>query len=126
MTFTRLSGALLAVVLPFAMSGVADACPGTSLTLTVAALEGDTEAVQLACEPAGGSHPNASQACTDIVAAQGDFDSLTADESTACTMEYRPVVATAEGTWRGEPISWQREFGNGCALRSATGAVFLF
>ena len=124
--FTRLSGALLAVALPFAMSGVASACPDTSLTLTVASLDGDAETVQLACEPAGGSHPNATQACEDIVAAQGDFDSLTADESTACTMEYRPVVATAEGTWRGEPISWQREFGNGCTLRTATGTVFLF
>jgi hypothetical protein len=126
MKFTRLSGALLAVALPFAVSGVANACPATSLTLTVAVLDGDAETVQLACEPAGGSHPNASRACANIVAAQGDFDELADDGTTACTMEYQPVVAIAEGTWRGEPVSWQREFGNGCTLRTATGTVFLF
>lgn len=126
MKFTRLSGALLAVALPFAVSGVASACPDTSLTLTVAALDGDAETVRLACEPAGGSHPNASSACAEIVAAQGDFDKLATDEMTACTMEYQPVVAIVEGTWRGEPISWQREFSNGCTLRTATGTVFVF
>jgi len=125
--FTRLSGALLAVTLPFAVSGVASACPVTSLTLTVSVPEGDAESVRLTCEPPGGSHPNATPACEEILAAQGDFAELPGSpEAGACTMEYRPVVALAEGTWRGTPVSWEHEFGNGCTLYSATGTVFLF
>ena len=110
--FTRLSGALLAVALPFAVSGVASACPHTSLTLTVSVPEGDA---------------NATPACEEILAAQGDFAELPGSpEAGACTMEYQPVVALAEGTWRGTPVSWEHEFGNGCTLYSATGTVFLF
>jgi hypothetical protein len=127
MTLTRLSGALLAVALPFAMSGVAGACPGTTLTLAVSTPEGDTESVELTCEPPGGSHPNATVACDELLAAEGDFTNLAgSQETTACTLEYRPMTAVAEGTWRGEAVSWQREFSNTCVLHTATGTVFLF
>lgn len=127
MKLSGIGGALLAVSLPFMASGVAGACPDTTLTLTVTVPEGDGESVQLTCEPAGGSHPNASSACAEILAANGDFDGLPGDsEQTMCTMEYAPVTAVAEGTWRGRPVSWQREFGNACRLRTATGTVFLF
>ena len=51
----------------------------------------------------------------------------TAQQSpTSCTLEYRPVVARAHGSWHGKPVHWTQEFGNDCALRSATGAVFRF
>lgn len=127
MKLSWLGGALLAVALPFVVVGTAGACPDTSLTLTVAAPDGDAESVELTCAPAGGSHPNATSACAEILAAQGDFDGLPGDpEQTACTMVYQPVTAVAEGTWRGEPVSWAHEFGNACTLRSATGTVFLF
>ena len=125
--FTRLSGALLAVALPFAVTGVASASPDTSLTLTVAVSDGSAESVELTCDPPGGTHPNARRACTELHAAQGDFDALSDDqEPVFCTMEYQPVTAVAKGTWHGEPVRWTREFGNNCSLRSATGTVFLF
>jgi hypothetical protein len=127
MTFSRLSGALLAVALPFAVTGVASACPDTSLTLTVAVPDGSAESVQLACDPPGGTHPNATRACAEVHAAQGDFNDLPGDqELAACTMDYRPVIAVAEGTWQGEHVSWEAEFSNDCVLRGATGTVFLF
>jgi hypothetical protein len=127
MKLSGISGALLAIVLPFAMSGVASACPDTTMTLTLAGPEGDPKSVQLTCEPTGGSHPNADSACAEILAAHGDFDGLPGEfEQTACTMEYRPVTAVVDGTWRGEPVSWQSEYGNSCTLRNATGTVFLF
>jgi hypothetical protein len=44
----------------------------------------------------------------------------------ACTMEYRPVIAVADGTWRGEPVAWEQEFSNPCTLRTSTGPVFQF
>lgn len=126
--FTRLSGALLAVALPFAVTGVASASPSLSLlTLTVAAPDGSAESVELVCDPPSGTHPNARRACAELHAAQGDFDALPDHQEPAfCTMEYQPVTAVAEGTWRGEPVRWAREFGNKCSLRTATGSVFLF
>jgi hypothetical protein len=127
MMFTRLSGALLAVALPFAVTGVASASPDTSLTLTVAVPDGSAESVELACDPAGGTHPNAKAACAELHAAQGDFSALPANQAPAyCTMEYQPVTAVAEGTWHGEPVKWSREFGNDCELHASTGPVFQF
>ena len=127
MNLIRLSGALLAVALPFAVTGVADAAPETSLTLTIAAPEGRGESVELECEPTGGSHPNGLRACMELRMAGGDFDHLPGRPDMAnCTMEYRPVVAVAEGRWDGEPVSWQHEFGNNCSLHTATGMVFVF
>lgn len=127
MTFTRLGGALLATALLFAVPGVASAQPETAFVLTVVTQNGDSESVGLVCDPPDGTHPNAKLACDELDAAQGDFGSLPAEqEQTMCTMEYMPVTARAEGTWRGEPVMWEQEFGNACALRSATGAVFRF
>jgi len=130
MNLTRIAGALLAVALPFAVTGVASASTGTSLTLTVSAPDESAqvvEVVELECDPAGGSHPNAKSACVDLHMSHGDFDELAEhQEPASCTMEYRPVVAEATGTWHGEPVTWKQEFSNDCTLRTATGSVFLF
>lgn len=127
MNLTRIGGALLAVALPFAITGVASASSHTSFTLTVAVPEGDTQMVVLECDPPGGTHPNAKSACVELHRAHGDFDALAEfQEPASCTMEYRPVTAQAHGTWHGEPVHWTHEFGNDCALRTATGAVFRF
>lgn len=127
MNLTRIGGVLLAVVLPFAGAGVASAGPGTSLTLTVSVPDGSGEVVELECDPPGGSHPNATSACAELHRAQGELDALAAQqEATSCTMEYRPVVAQAHGTWHGDPVHWTHEYGNDCTLRTATGSVFQF
>lgn len=125
MNITRLSGALLAVALPFAVTGVASA--STSLSLTVAMPEGPAETVELQCDPVGGTHPYPKEACAELFAVQGDFAQLPAhQELTNCTMEYRPVIAVADGTWNGEPVAWEHEFSNHCTMGSATGTVFRF
>jgi hypothetical protein len=127
MMLTRLSGSLAAVALLFAAPGVAGAYPDTALTLTFASSEGYAAAVQLVCDPPGGTHPNARRACAEIHLAEGDFDALPGSpRPMICTMQYAPVVATAEGTWRGVPIDWQHEFGNACTMRNETGRVFAF
>jgi hypothetical protein len=127
MRFTRLSGALLVVALPFAVSGVASASRAPSLVLMIVAQNGDSESVALTCDPPGGTHPNAKSACAEIKAAKGDFTALPgASGQTTCTMEYQPVTARAEGTWRGKPVDWAHDYGNGCTLHTATGAVFMF
>ncbi|MFI7675243.1 SSI family serine proteinase inhibitor [Actinophytocola sp. NPDC049390] len=127
MNRTRIGGALLAVALPFAFTGVAGASAPTSITLTVGAPERGGATVELECHPPGGSHPNAWSACVALHRAHGDFDALAdQQEPASCTMEYRPVVAQAHGTWRGKPVEWTREFGNDCTLETATGSVFRF
>lgn len=127
MNLTRLGGALLAATLLFAVTGVAGAHPATSLTLTVIVPEGAVKSVRLTCAPPGGTHPNAKRACAEIRAAGGSFDSLPGKPvPTICTMEYLPVTAVAEGTWRGRPVHWQQVFGNHCVMHNETGTVFLF
>jgi hypothetical protein len=127
MMFTRLSGVVLAVALPFAVAGEAGAHPATSLTLTVVAAQGYAKAVRLSCDPPRGPHPNARRACAEINLARGNFDQLPgAPRPMICTLQYDPVLATADGTWRGRRVHWQREFGNDCALRNETGRVFAF
>ncbi len=137
MNLTRLSGALLAVALPFAVTGVADAntdtalpltAPSlTALSLTIAMPEGPATTVELRCEPTGGTHPNATDACAELLAAQGDFGALQSQQAPqACTMEYRPMTAVAKGTWQGRKVVWENEFSNACTLRTSTGTVFRF
>jgi hypothetical protein len=127
MNRTRIGGALLAVALPFAFTGTAGATTHTAITLTVTTPDGFGEVVELECDPPGGTHPNARSACVALHRAHGDFDALAdMQEPVACTMEYRPVTAEAHGTWHDEPVDWTREYGNDCALRAETGAVFRF
>jgi subtilisin inhibitor-like len=111
--------ALLATVL--AGSASADR-PRSVLTLTAG-----KSTVHLLCHPDGGSHPDATSACRAITTAHGDFDKLP-DSPTfvACTMEYRPVTATARGTWHGHRVHWQHKYANPCTLRADTGVVFDF
>lgn len=128
MTFSRLSGALLAaaallaLVLPATAS--ADARDST-LWLSIKNGERAAASVRLECEPPGGTHPDAKTACAELTAAGGDLTMLQ-EQLVACTLEFRPVRAEAFGEWAGERVWWRQDFGNLCALRAATGTVFAF
>jgi hypothetical protein len=125
-----LGGALAAVTLlsTVLVPGTASAVhhPGASLVLTLRSSEG-AHMVRLQCRPAGGSHPSARPACDELTLAAGDFDALPGSpEIMACTMEYRPIVASARGYWEGRPVRWNHKYSNPCTLRADTGAVFDF
>lgn len=132
MTSTRIGSALLAFALPFTAAGVADAQPGTaqvatSLVLRVVSADSSARSTVLECYPSvGGSHPHAASACRELGAVGGAFDSLSADPQSACPAVYAPVSASAFGVWCGRQVSWERTFGNSCALRTTTGSVFAF
>jgi hypothetical protein len=81
----------------------------------------------LDCDPAGGSHPAAESACTDLAKVDGRFEDLS-DKQGACTMQYEPVELHATGTWRGKPVEYVSEvFPNPCMADLATGGnVFNF
>ncbi|MGW0917099.1 SSI family serine proteinase inhibitor [Streptomyces sp. NPDC002784] len=82
------------------------------------------KAVVLECDPAGGTHPRSQQACTDLEASEGKIESLSGDQ--ACTLLYAPVIATAEGTWRGRPVKFEQQYGNDCEMQARTRNIFKF
>ncbi|MFD5771123.1 SSI family serine proteinase inhibitor [Streptomyces sp. NPDC127049] len=131
------SGAVPSGGVPPAATGVPDA-PVTTLRLTVSGPAPATTApspdattpsapaarsVTLHCDPAGGDHPRAASACSDLDASQGRVERAS---DTACTLLYDPVEVRAEGVWRGRPVSFTRQYGNTCELNARTGAVFAF
>ncbi len=96
---------------------------GSMLTLTVQEQNSARSAAVLTCDPAGGSHPAAEQACAALANANGKLDTLKNDDM-RCTMEYAPVTATATGDWRGETVRFQKEYSNSCQLQAETGQIF--
>ncbi len=84
---------------------------------------GAEDGTLLRCDPPGGGHPHAEEACAQLSAADGRITALPAQDA-LCPMIYAPVTAHAEGMWRDRPVTWKETFPNTCALRARTGALF--
>ena len=82
-------------------------------------------AAKLTCEPTGGDHANAKQACADLNSVNGDFTKLPRAEL-ACILIYQPVTAVVTGNWGGSQVTFEKTYGNSCELGASTGAVFTF
>jgi hypothetical protein len=129
---TGLTGAALALLptVPAAQAATADE-PRASLRLTLshpdgsASREPSRRSVTLRCDPTGGSHPRAAQACADLGKTMGTFERAP-KPGTACTMIYAPVIAEAEGHWHGRRVSFHAQYVNGCDLAARTGSIFQF
>lgn len=80
---------------------------------------------KLTCEPTGGDHTNAKQACDELGSVNGDFTKLTRSEQ-ACILIYQPVTAVVTGNWGGTRVNFEKTYGNSCELNASTGAVFKF
>jgi hypothetical protein len=103
------------------------AAPATNLRLTVTAptpKASGTRSVTLQCDPDGGTHPKAAQACAELARHGGQFTHRPAD--VLCTMIYAPVVADASGHWRGRMVHFHQQFPNDCDMHARTGTVFDF
>lgn len=87
-----------------------------SLTVTVkASAEAPAKTWTLTCDPVGGDHPKAEQACASLGKAEEPFKPVPADQM--CTEIYGgPEIATVKGTWRGEPVDTTFTRKNGCEL----------
>ena len=64
---------------------------------------GGTSTWSLTCDPAGGDHPDAEQACAAIEGHRSALNPVPKDRM--CAQVYGgPEKATVTGTWRGEQI----------------------
>jgi hypothetical protein len=73
----------------------------------------------LTCDPTGGSHPRALQACAELAAltAKGEDPFAPTPSDLMCNQMYGgPQTATVTGTYRGRPV--EASFGrtDGCAV----------
>ncbi|MEU4444213.1 SSI family serine proteinase inhibitor [Actinosynnema sp. NPDC050801] len=98
--------------------------PESSFVLSVQRGE-SLQLSNLTCEPTGGLHPRADEACLALSGVDGQIDGMSTGPA-LCTLEYDPVRVKATGTWRGETRTFEAEFANSCAMRAQTGPVFDF
>ncbi|MFH9330144.1 SSI family serine proteinase inhibitor [Streptomyces althioticus] len=124
-----LSAAALLLLAGATPSAHADTPPQPGNWLMLGVSQGETPAAGavggtlLRCDPPGGGHPHAEEACAQLSAADGRITALPA-EDTLCPMIHAPVTAHAQGMWRDRPVSWSETFPNTCTLRARTGALF--
>jgi hypothetical protein len=91
--------------------------PKTSLTIDVTSREGAApKTYTLTCDPAGGDHPQPTQACDAIAAAgPGVFEPVPSDA--VCTMVLGgPEKATITGTYDGQDVDASFSRANGCEM----------
>ncbi len=122
MTAVALCGALLATVA--ASPALAERDPRSTLRILVAVKQGETKAVTLTCDRAGGDHPAPRAACHLLRQVHGDLSRLNVTPDAVCTHELRPHAVVVTGMWRGRPVSFGRVYANACLVQAAGGAVF--
>ena len=92
--------------------------PAAVTELVVEATAGSGSApvrATLICDPPGGDHPAAEQACADLAAQPSPLAPLPAD--LGCTEQYGgPQTAVVRGTYRGEPVELELSRTNGCRI----------
>jgi hypothetical protein len=122
---SALSGAGPAAAAPGVPAAPAEAAKaaGARLTITVRPASGGVRTARLTCDPVGGDHPRAAEACTTLTPARGNPGRI-APQDGMCTMEYAPVKVSLRGRWHARPVRYEQTFGNACAMSLATGSVF--
>ncbi len=127
MARTRLLFACLALAAPLfpATAQAAPLAPASGLVLSMQPEMGTLSTTKLTCEPAGGTHRHAKQACDQLMPVEGDFRRLE-ETGAMCTMELNPTKATLRGKWRNKRIDFQQVYSNPCVVRASTGKVFDF
>jgi Subtilisin inhibitor-like len=127
-TSTRKAGrAGAARSMPTAFFNANPAPQGSRLVLHTNAGNSPERTVTLQCDPAGGTHPKATEACADVTKAGGNLAQMPANANPrACFMIYAPVTVTAQGEWQGQAVRFTEKFPNSCVMRDKTGSVFDF
>lgn len=100
--------------------------PADTLTIEVkASAEAPAKTWTLTCEPPGGDHPKAAEACAALAKTKDPFKPVPEDQM--CTKIYGgPAVATVKGTWNGKEIDTKFTRKDGCQLHRWTEVAPLF
>lgn len=119
MTHVRLRLLLPLLGLAACSSGGSDTvatAPATELVIEYVRDRGaEPERLTLTCEPTGGTHPDAAQACADLAKAPKPFAPLPTDM--ICTQMFGgPQTATVSGTYRGEAVRLELSRSDGCRI----------
>ncbi|MFS8096359.1 hypothetical protein LFM09_04395 [Lentzea alba] len=130
MARTRLLFACLALATPLVPATAQAAplsapLPASGLVLSTRSEMGTLGTTQLNCEPAGGLHKHAKEACAALTPHEGDFTKIENPDA-ACTMELNPTKATLRGKWRGKKVVFEEVYSNRCLMLVKTGKVFDF
>ncbi|WP_186762770.1 SSI family serine proteinase inhibitor [Lentzea tibetensis] len=128
MARTRILFACLMLAAPLMGVIPAGAATQSSLVLSLRQqAQTSLSTAQLKCEPPGGTHQSAEEACDRIAEAEGDFNNLPGrSDSVLCTMEFNETTVAARGKWRGKRVSYRETFANPCLAHAATSGVFHF
>ncbi|MFE7447317.1 subtilase-type protease inhibitor [Streptomyces chartreusis] len=78
-----------------------------------------------------GTHPDPRQACAELDRVNGDLGRLATLRGNdaagrPCTKEYRPVVITIQGIWRGTRVNYEHTFANSCVKETQGASAFAF
>jgi hypothetical protein len=127
-TSTRRIGRMAAPrAIPAAFFNSGPATQGSRLVLHTVAGTSPQHTVVLQCDPTGGTHPKAAEACADVAKAGGNLAQMPAGAAPrACFMIYAPVTVTAQGKWQGQPVRFTKKYPNTCVMHDKTGSVFDF
>jgi hypothetical protein len=79
----------------------------------------------LTCDPVGGTHPAARDACKVLTEVGGDFEALPL-EIAYCPQVYDPVTVTVKGHWYGAPVEFQETYTNAACASAASDGIFWF
>ena len=94
------------------------------ISLSVRNSEQPSKLWTLRC-PAGGTLPNAAEACSKLAQIDDPFAPVPKD--TACTQIYGgPELADVSGTFDGKPVNTQFSRGDGCEIERWKKVGFLF
>ncbi|MFE9023807.1 subtilase-type protease inhibitor [Streptomyces sp. NPDC007808] len=139
MTRWAMTGALLTTAVAGPLSVPAHSAPASlyapsALVMTVgqgeqAATATPERAVTVNCAyTTSGTHPAPRKACADLDRVNGDFDRLATlrGNEQPCTREYRPIVVTVQGVWRGTRVNYEHTFANSCIKETQGASAFAF
>ncbi|MFF7082128.1 SSI family serine proteinase inhibitor [Streptomyces lavendulae] len=122
LTASLLTCAALAVVVP---SGAQAAGAASELTLK-RTVGGVSRSASLSCDPAGGTHRRAQEACALLASVNGNFKALTPSADAVCPPAGEPVRVSVSGQWRGKRVFQEETFANDCEVLRRTGSLFAF
>jgi hypothetical protein len=101
--------------------GAPEPVAAEQLTITVneSGERSAAETHSLSCDPAGGNHPRAEEACLALerIAASGEDPFAPVPGDAMCTqIDGGPATAEVSGTWRGERVEAEFSRQNGCEI----------